>query len=69
MAELFQVLADHLHPVVPFDCLALILHDGPSDHLRLVGLEPGNIVVPAAIALQPVAERGPAATRSSRSAH
>src|SRR4029453_9230391 len=30
--------------------------------LRLVVLEPGDIVVPAAIARQPVAERGPAAT-------
>ena len=62
MAELFQVLADHLHPVVPFDYLALILHDEPSDQMRLVVLEPGDIVVPAAIASQPVAERGPAAT-------
>ena len=62
MAELFQVLADHLHLVVPFDYLALILHDAPSDHMRLVVLEPGDIVVPAAIASQPVAERGPAAT-------
>ncbi len=62
MAELFQVLADHLHPVVPFDYLALILHDEPSDEMRLVVLEPGDIVVPAAIASQPVAKRGPAAT-------
>jgi formate hydrogenlyase transcriptional activator len=61
MAELFQVLADNLHPVVPFDYLALILHDEPGDRLRLVVLEPGDIVVPAAIASQPVAERGPAA--------
>ena len=49
MAELFQVLADNLHPVVPFDYLALILHDAPSDHLHLVVLEPGDIVVPAEI--------------------
>ena len=33
-----------------------------TDYLRLVVLEPGEIVVPAAIASQPVAERGPAAT-------
>src|SRR5688572_28335809 len=62
MAELFQVLADHLHPVVPFDYLALILHDEASERLRLVVLEPNEIAVPAAIASQPVAERGPAAT-------
>ena len=62
MAELFQVLADQLHLVVPFDYLTLILHDGPSDRMRLVVLEPADIVVPAAVASQPVAERGPAAT-------
>ena len=62
LAELFQVLADNLHPVVPFDYLALILHDAPSDHLRLIVLEPSDIVVPAEIASQPVADRGTAAT-------
>jgi len=62
LAELFQVLADHLQPVVPFDYLALILHDEPSDQMRLNVLEPDDIVVPPAIASQSVAERGPAAT-------
>jgi formate hydrogenlyase transcriptional activator len=61
LAELFQVLADHLHLVVPFDYLALILHDEPTDHIRLVVLEPRDIVVPPAIASQAVAERAPAA--------
>ena len=61
LAELFEVLADHLHTVVPFDYLALILHDEPTDHLRLVVLEPRDIVVPPAIASQAVAERAPAA--------
>ena len=61
IAELFQVLADHLHTVVPFDYLALILHEEPTDHIRLVVLEPRDIVVPPAIASQAVAERAPAA--------
>ena len=30
MAELFEVLADHLHAIVPFDYLALLLHDEPT---------------------------------------
>ena len=62
MAELFQVLAYHLHLVVPFDYLALILHDEPSHQMRLTVLEPADIVVPSEVASQPVAERGPAAT-------
>jgi formate hydrogenlyase transcriptional activator len=61
MAELFRVLANHLHPVVPFDYLALILHDEPSDEMRLVVLEPADIVVPSALASPPVARRGPSA--------
>jgi hypothetical protein len=36
VAELFQVLAHHLHAVVPFDALALILHDNKTDDMRLV---------------------------------
>jgi formate hydrogenlyase transcriptional activator len=62
MAELFRVLADQLHLVVPFDYLTLILHDGPNERMRLVVVEPADIVVPPAVATQAVAERGPAAT-------
>jgi formate hydrogenlyase transcriptional activator len=60
VAELFQVLAHHLHAVVPFDALALVLHDGKADEMRLVVLEPTDIV-PAYLTV-PVADQGPAAT-------
>jgi formate hydrogenlyase transcriptional activator len=60
MAELFEVLADNLHTVVPFDYLALLLHDGPTDEMRLVVLEPGEAGLP--FVSMPVAEQGPAAT-------
>jgi formate hydrogenlyase transcriptional activator len=60
VAELFQVLADHLHSVVPFDALALVLHDDKTDEMRLVVLEPTDIVPP--FVTVPVADRGPAAT-------
>ena len=60
MAELFEVLADQLHAIVPFDYLALLLHDEPTNEMRLVVLEPADIVPPFLSA--PVAEQGPAAT-------
>src|SRR4051812_1372427 len=60
MAELFAVLADHLHRVVPFDYLALLLHDESSDELRLVVLEPAGIELP--FTSRPVSDQGPAAT-------
>ena len=60
VAELFQVLAHHLHSVVPFDALALILHDDKTDEMRLVVLEPTDIVPP--FLTIPVADQGPAAT-------
>ena len=60
MAELFEVLADQLHAVVPFDYLALLLHDEPTNEMRLVVLEPPDIMPP--FASVPVAEQGPAAT-------
>ena len=60
MAELFKVLGEHLHPLVPFDYLALLLHDQPRAELRLVVLEPSDFVVP--FVSKPVAEHGPAAT-------
>ena len=46
MAELFEVLADRLHAIVPFDYLALLLHDEPTNEMRLVVLEPADIVPP-----------------------
>jgi formate hydrogenlyase transcriptional activator len=60
VTELFQVLAHHLHSIVPFDALALILHDAKTDDMRLVVLEPTSIVPPSLIV--PVADQGPAAT-------
>ena len=60
MAELFEVLADHLHAIVPFDYLALLLHDERTDDMRLVVLEPADLMPPFQTA--PVAEHGPAAT-------
>jgi len=60
VAELFQVLAHHLHSVVPFDALALILHDDKTDEMRLVVLEPTDIVPP--FLTIPVSDQGPAAT-------
>jgi formate hydrogenlyase transcriptional activator len=59
LGELFRVLADELHSVVPFDYLALVLHDDATDEMRLVVLEPSDLTPPAAAL--PVAERGPAA--------
>ena len=60
IAELFKVLADHLHSVVPFEYLALILHDGATDLMRLVVLEPTDLAPP--FVSKPVADHGPAAT-------
>jgi hypothetical protein len=33
IGELVEVLADHLHTVVPFDYLALVMHDDATDHM------------------------------------
>ena len=60
MAELFAVLANQLHAIVPFDYLALLLHEEPTDQMRIVVVEPADIVPPFLTA--PVAEQGPAAT-------
>jgi formate hydrogenlyase transcriptional activator len=59
MAELFKVLADQLHAIVPFDYLALLLHDEPTNEMRIVVLEPLDIMPPFTSA--PIAEQGPAA--------
>ncbi len=60
LAELFKVLADQLHAVVPFDYLGLVLHDDATDEMRLVVLEPSDIVLPSVS--RRVADQGPAAT-------
>ncbi|HEU4688965.1 MAG TPA: sigma 54-interacting transcriptional regulator [Vicinamibacterales bacterium] len=57
--ELFEVLADNLHRIVPFDYLALVLHDDSTDEMRLVELEPAEKGFP--FVSMPVAEQGPAA--------
>jgi len=59
IAELLEVLANQLHAVVPFDYLALILHDSATDDLRLAILEPSDAPVPP-FRTMPVAARGPA---------
>ena len=46
MSELFAVLADELHPLIPFDYLALIVHEESTDLLRLVVLEPSGMTPP-----------------------
>jgi formate hydrogenlyase transcriptional activator len=59
IGELFRVLAQHLHPLIPFDYLALVLHDEQHAAMRLVVLEPADLDVP--FASKPIAEHGPAA--------
>ena len=59
IGELFRVLARELHPIIPFDYLALLLHDAPGAELRLVVLEPADLAVP--FVSKPIAEHGPAA--------
>jgi formate hydrogenlyase transcriptional activator len=60
IGELFRVLGEQLHPLIPFDYLALLLHDDARAELRLVVLEPADLAVP--FESRPVAEHGPAAT-------
>src|SRR5688572_200740 len=60
MAELFDVLAARLHSVVPFDYLTLILHDEPTNELRLVVLEPTDMTPP--FVARSLLEEGAAAT-------
>jgi formate hydrogenlyase transcriptional activator len=59
VAELFHVLADRLHKVVPFDYLALVLHDPATDEMRLVVLEPSDMPTPSVVTM-PVSAHGPA---------
>jgi formate hydrogenlyase transcriptional activator len=61
IAELLRVLTAELHSVVPFDYLALILHDDDTNEMRLVILEPEGMPQPP-FSRQPVEAAGPAAT-------
>ena len=60
LAELVHVLAEHLHPLIAFDYLALLLHDERQEELRLVVLAPADLELP--FQSKPIAEHGPAAT-------
>ena len=59
IGELFRVLGEQLHPIIPFDYLALLLHDEKRAELRLVVLEPADLELP--FESKPIAEHGPAA--------
>jgi formate hydrogenlyase transcriptional activator len=59
MAGLFQVLAGELHSLVPFDYLALLLHDEAANEMRIVVVEPDNLTPP--FASVPVSEESPSA--------
>ena len=59
IGELFRVLAGQLHPIIPFDYLALLLHDEQLAELRPVVLEPSDLAI--RFESKPVAEHGPAA--------
>jgi formate hydrogenlyase transcriptional activator len=58
--DLIGVLAERLHAIVPFDYLALVLHDAASDEMRLEVLEPAELPTPSVRSL-PVSAGGPAA--------
>jgi formate hydrogenlyase transcriptional activator len=58
--ELVHVLAEKLHGVVPFEYLALVLHDPATDEMRLTVLEPPGLTKPP-LEVMPVAAGGPAA--------
>jgi formate hydrogenlyase transcriptional activator len=60
ISELVNVLADHLHAVVPFDYLALVLHEAATEQMRLLVLAPPDIPRPPAETM-PVDAGGPAA--------
>src|SRR5436190_7912825 len=60
IAELFHVLAEQLHALIPFDYLALLLHEEQGSELRLVVLEPVDLEPP--FLRKPIADYGPAAT-------
>jgi formate hydrogenlyase transcriptional activator len=59
VAELLRAIRDQLHVVVPFDYLMLILHDDPTDEMRLVVLEPSATPFTPFVPL-PLSDWGPA---------
>src|SRR4029079_5924051 len=58
IGELFEVLADELHPLVPFDYLGLVVHEESTGLMRLVVLEPSEIT--PAVTTAPLDKHGPA---------
>jgi len=62
--ELIEVLGEQLHLIIPFDYLALLLHDERHEALRLVVLEPPDLAIP--VDSKPVSEHGPAAAAWER---
>jgi len=58
IGELFEVLADELHPLVPFDYLGLVVHEESTGLMRLVVLEPSEIT--PAVTTAPLDNHGPA---------
>jgi len=60
LADLIHALAAHLHSVVPFDYLAVVLHDPATDEMQLYVLEPADLPLPGVLRM-PVAAGGPAA--------
>src|SRR5262245_8733958 len=61
IADLMHVLADQLHAVVPFEYMALVLHEAATDEMRLLVLEPRDLPKPD-VTRAPVAFGGPGAT-------
>jgi formate hydrogenlyase transcriptional activator len=59
IADLVHVLADQLHAVVPFEYLALVLHDAATDEMQLHVLEPASAPKPPLVR-NPVSAGGPA---------
>jgi len=59
VADLLRAISDQLHVVVPFDYLMLILHDAPTDEMRLVVLEPADTPF-APFVPMPLSDWGPA---------
>ncbi len=59
VAALLRAVSDQLHIVVPFDYLMLILHDAPTDEMRLVVLEPSDTPF-APFVPMPLSDWGPA---------
>jgi formate hydrogenlyase transcriptional activator len=59
VAELLHAISEQLHLVVPFDYLLLILHDAPTDEMRLVVIEPSDAPFRPFVPM-PLSDWGPA---------